>query len=310
MIIYVKQDIFKSPAQVLVNTVNTVGVMGKGIAKRYKEVYPDMYKRYREFCEAELLKIGNLWIYKSEDKWILNFPTKTTWKKPSKMEYIELGLEKFVDTYYEKGIQSISFPQLGCGNGGLDWEEVKPVMEKYLKDLPIDVFIHIYDDSNKREEHMNIDETMSWLSKTPASISAKQLWLDLVDISNREFEVANNKWRIENMEDSEIEEGFLDETIKLTSSESSIVISYSEIFEIWSNLRDFGYLLTTDFPIKRLTNKELNVVFCLLSSVEYITPISTQNIKGADVKGLTINKASLPKTNEEDIYELGVIRGG
>lgn len=77
MLMYVQQDIFKSPAQVIVNTVNTVGVMGKGIAKRYKEIYPDMYKQYQKFCEQHLLDIGKLWIYKSDTKWILNFPTKS-----------------------------------------------------------------------------------------------------------------------------------------------------------------------------------------------------------------------------------------
>ncbi|OJF94697.1 macro domain-containing protein [Alkalibacterium sp. 20] len=148
MLLYVKQDIFESPAQVIVNTVNTVGVMGKGIAKKYKQLYPDMYKQYREYCEQGLLDIGKLWLYKDENKWILNFPTKKHWRNPSKIDYIEKGLKKFVSTYEEKGIYSISFPQLGTGNGGLDWEtEVKPLVDKYLKNLPIDIFVHIVDGS-------------------------------------------------------------------------------------------------------------------------------------------------------------------
>lgn len=145
MLVYVEQDIFQSPAQVLVNPVNVDGVMGKGIAKRYKEVYPDMYKQYRQICEENLLQVGRLWLYKTDNKWILNFPTKKHWRNPSKLEYIELGLQKFVETYEEKGITSISFPRLGVGNGGLNWDsQVKPLMEKYLKDLPIDVLIHLY----------------------------------------------------------------------------------------------------------------------------------------------------------------------
>lgn len=78
MITYVKMDIFESPAQVIVNTVNTVGVMGKGIAKKYKVLYPEMFREYQKFCEMKLLEVGKLWIYKSENKWILNFPTKKT----------------------------------------------------------------------------------------------------------------------------------------------------------------------------------------------------------------------------------------
>lgn len=76
MITYVKMNIFESPAQVIVNTVNTVGVMGKGIAKQYKTLYPEMFKEYQKFCEAKLLDVGKLWIYKTENKWVLNFPTK------------------------------------------------------------------------------------------------------------------------------------------------------------------------------------------------------------------------------------------
>ncbi|GAA0615572.1 hypothetical protein GCM10009001_36010 [Virgibacillus siamensis] len=96
MITYVRKDIFESPAQVLVNTVNTVGVMGKGIAKTFKIMYPDMFKQYQILCEDNQLTVGKLWIFKTEHKWILNFPTKTHWRSPSKLAYIEEGLKKFV----------------------------------------------------------------------------------------------------------------------------------------------------------------------------------------------------------------------
>jgi len=142
MITYVIGNLFESPARVLVNTVNTVGVMGKGIAKDFKAIYPDMFREYQKLCESKKLTIGKLWLYKTPNKWILNFPTKTTWKQPAKVEYIESGLETFVRMYAKKGITSIAFPPLGCGNGELDWEnQVRPIMEKYLKRLPIDIFI-------------------------------------------------------------------------------------------------------------------------------------------------------------------------
>lgn len=91
VLLYVRQNIFESPAQVIVNAVNTVGVMGKGIAKQYKQLYPEMYKQYRYFCEQDMLEIGKLWLYQDKSKWILNFPTKKHWRSPSKIEYIELG---------------------------------------------------------------------------------------------------------------------------------------------------------------------------------------------------------------------------
>ena len=143
MIRYIEGDIFKSPAQVIVNTVNTVGVMGKGIALEFKKRYPDMFQAYRDICDRRKLKIGSLMLYYEPDHWVLLFSTKENWRNPSRMEFIEAGLAKFCRTYAEKGITSIAFPKLGCGNGELNWLEVQPVMEKYLRDLPIDIYIYI-----------------------------------------------------------------------------------------------------------------------------------------------------------------------
>ncbi len=144
MLDYVLTNIFDSPAQTLVNTVNTVGIMGKGIAAEYKRRYPDMFRRYRQHCKSGSLDIGKLYLYKGDNKWVLNFPTKEHWRNPSKVEYLEAGLQKFVATYAAHGITSVSFPQLGTGNGGLDWTRVvRPLMDKYLSDLAIPVFIHV-----------------------------------------------------------------------------------------------------------------------------------------------------------------------
>lgn len=146
-ITYVDDSLFDSDAQVLVNTVNTVGVMGKGIAKEFKKRYPEMFEKYKEICKAGKFNTGDLWLYNipDSDRRILNFPTKRHWRGRSKTEYIESGLQKFARTYAQKGITSISFPMLGSSNGGLDWEtQVKPLMEQHLKDLPIEVRIHGY----------------------------------------------------------------------------------------------------------------------------------------------------------------------
>ena len=145
MLIYVECNLFQSSANVLVNPVNTVGVMGKGIAKDFKRIYPEMFREYQLLCKNKQFSVGQLFLYKTSDKWILNFPTKTTWRGKSRIEYIEAGLEKFVATYQANEITSIAFPQLGCGHGGLDWEnQVRPIMERYLKDLSIMIYIHIF----------------------------------------------------------------------------------------------------------------------------------------------------------------------
>ena len=119
MLTYVRTSLFDSPAQTLVNTVNLVGVMGKGVALEFKSRYPDMFKAYRSLCDQHALEIGKLHLWRATDHWILNFPTKTTWKKPSKLDYIEAGLDVFLSSYRGMGISSISFPPLGCGNGNL-----------------------------------------------------------------------------------------------------------------------------------------------------------------------------------------------
>ena len=132
MIKYIKGDLFSSPAQVLVNTVNLDGVMGKGIALKFKKLYPEMFTKYQKFCENKMLEMGKLWLYKSEKKWILNFPTKKHWKNKSEYEYIDEGMKKFVETYKDKGITSIAFPMLGCNNGGLEKDIVLQIMTKHL----------------------------------------------------------------------------------------------------------------------------------------------------------------------------------
>ncbi|MGM9906756.1 macro domain-containing protein [Limosilactobacillus sp.] len=177
MIIYTDTNLFLSPAQTLVNTVNVVGVMGRGIAKDFKHYYPQMFDHYRKICQAKQLDVGKLMLSKEEpvlyrrkptgkerQRWVLNFPTKRHWRAKSKLEYVEAGLAKFVDEYDHRGIKSVAFPQLGVGNGGLKWPVVQEMMERYLEPLRIPVYIHIYhpntdhydgDDKKAIEQNLN-----------------------------------------------------------------------------------------------------------------------------------------------------------
>lgn len=140
---YQKDDIFSSNAQVIVNPVNCKGVMGRGLALAFKERYPAMFATYQEECKTGKLRIGRPTLYRESTPWILNFPTKDHWRLPSKMEYLEKGLEYLVANYQKAGIKSIAFPKLGAGNGELSWDEVGPLMAKYLSQLDIDVNIFI-----------------------------------------------------------------------------------------------------------------------------------------------------------------------
>lgn len=136
-----------SHAEALVNTVNTVGVMGKGIALQFKEEFPKNFATYAKACKSGKLIPGKLLITKEmnregEEKTIVNFPTKLHWRNPSKYEYITDGLAELVKAISEHNIKSIAIPPLGCGNGGLDWNIVKGIIEEALKDVDIDICIY------------------------------------------------------------------------------------------------------------------------------------------------------------------------
>lgn len=142
MLRYTDTTVFNVGAQTIVNTVNCVGVMGTGLALEFQLRFPEMEKDYVERCSQKKVEVGRPYLYKEyDDPWILNFPTKYHWKYPSKIEWVEQGLKYFAVNYQRGGITSAAFPKLGCSNGGLDWSLVSPLMEKYLQDLNIDIFI-------------------------------------------------------------------------------------------------------------------------------------------------------------------------
>jgi O-acetyl-ADP-ribose deacetylase (regulator of RNase III)/uncharacterized protein YwgA len=136
-------DIFASEAQTLVNTVNCVGIMGKGVAAEFKKRFPEMYEDYSRRCERNQVRLGEPYLYRDlGGAMIVNFPTKDHWRSPSRLADIERGLEIFVQHYKDWGITSVAFPPLGCGNGGLEWSEVGPLMYRMLGNLDINVEVY------------------------------------------------------------------------------------------------------------------------------------------------------------------------
>ncbi|HPZ08876.1 MAG TPA: macro domain-containing protein [Candidatus Eremiobacteraeota bacterium] len=143
MIKILKGDIFDSQAQTLVNTVNCVGIMGKGLALKFKKRFPDMFQDYQTICKKEELKLGQPYLYKSLiPPWILNFPTKGHWRAVSRVEDIVKGLEYLIEHYKEWGITSLAIPPLGCGQGQLEWDTVGPILTHYLSlmDIPVEIY--------------------------------------------------------------------------------------------------------------------------------------------------------------------------
>jgi uncharacterized protein YwgA/O-acetyl-ADP-ribose deacetylase (regulator of RNase III) len=135
-------DLLKSNMHALVNTVNTVGVMGKGIALGFKRRYPAMYRDYVARCERHEVKLGNPYVYQADDHLIVNFPTKQHWRSVSRLNDIVAGLEYLEHHYKDWNIKSLAVPPLGCGNGQLEWRVVGPVLLRHLRrlDIPVELY--------------------------------------------------------------------------------------------------------------------------------------------------------------------------
>lgn len=148
MIVYKKGNLLEDEAEALVNAVNTVGVMGAGIAKQFKEKFPEMFDKYKKACQQGEVKLGKMHVVPVEaeggKKYVVNFPTLEHWTDKSKLSDIEAGLEDLVRVVKEKEIKSIAIPPLGCGVGGLQWEDVRKLTEEAFAGLA-DVTVHLYE---------------------------------------------------------------------------------------------------------------------------------------------------------------------
>ncbi len=168
MIRFTTGNLFDADVDALVNTVNTMGVMGKGIALIFKERFPENFKAYAAACKSKEVGLGRMFVTESPElngpRWIINFPTKANWRFPSKLAWIESGLEDLKRVIAENGIRSIAIPPLGAGNGGLDWRDVRPLIEMALGDLP-DVEIVVFEPT---AAYQNVTKTTGKEELTPA----------------------------------------------------------------------------------------------------------------------------------------------
>lgn len=135
MIQYRQGDLFECGADCLVNAVNCEGIMGKGIAYQFKIRFPENNKSYVKACRSGELKIGKIHFFTENGITVINLPTKDKWRQPSKMEYVEEGMDNLVELLPKLGVKKIAIPSLGCGNGGLLWEKVKKVIEEKISGL-------------------------------------------------------------------------------------------------------------------------------------------------------------------------------
>ncbi len=195
MITFTEGTVFNAKTQAKVNTVNCTGVMGAGIALEYKLRYPEMHEDYVTKCKSKIIQVGKVDYFKYSDSLaIINFPTKLHFKYPSKIIWIEKGLQNFVDTYEENNIKSIAFPKLGTGKGGLDWKHVKEIMLHYLSNLDIDIFICL----DKAQDAQGVEKIMldNFNSKSIEELSQVVKLTKKQKIIIQEFIPYNRFWKI------------------------------------------------------------------------------------------------------------------
>jgi len=243
MINYIRGNLFTSNAKVLVNTVNTVGVMGKGIAADFKKIYPQMFEEYKTLCENGKLDIGELYLYKTSNKWVLNFPTKKHWKSSSTVEYIERGLQKLIEQANKLQLTDIAMPKLGCGNGGLDWEtQVKPIVEKYLKKSPINVSVYDFD-KDIVPEHLKPKEIEEWLKSDPQTLTflvfVEDLKANIQDgLIAKEIPLNNTDYFVQYDDTNEF--------FEFKTKEKSLILSIEDLKNIFYTLKTLGKVCVND----------------------------------------------------------------
>jgi O-acetyl-ADP-ribose deacetylase (regulator of RNase III) len=148
MIDFTSGDILECEAEALVNPVNCVGVMGRGVALQFRKAFPENFKAYAATCRRELVQPGRMFVFATGQitppRFIINFPSKRHWRDKSRIEDIEAGLEDLLEVIRARGISSIAIPPLGCGLGGLDWQDVRPRVERAVASLE-DVYVIVYE---------------------------------------------------------------------------------------------------------------------------------------------------------------------
>lgn len=178
-------DLFASDADALVNTVNCVGVMGKGVALEFKKRFPLMARDYADRCARGEVRLGEPYLFAEQGRRIINFPTKGHWRSPSRLRDIEAGLDRLVVQMAEWGIAGIALPPLGCGNGGLEWSQVGPLIYAKLGSLPIEVEVYAPYGTVRSQLTAAFLGAPSQLSLTDRGVTAEKpnpSWIALIEV--------------------------------------------------------------------------------------------------------------------------------
>lgn len=289
MIRFTRGNLLEAEADALVNTVNTVGVMGKGIALMFKEAFPDNFREYDAACQRGEVEVGRMFVTERHaltgPRWIINFPTKKHWRNRTKLEWIEAGLKDLHKVLVEKRIQSIAIPPLGCGNGGRDWmTEVRPLIVGSLQDLDqVDILVY---EPTKR--YQNVAKRTGVETLTPARALVSELvrryWILGIECSL--LEIQKLAWFLER----EIRESGLPNPLDLRF-EAGRYGPYADRLRHLLNALDGSYLRSdiriadagkSDTIAFRDEKKDRVAAYLQTEAREYLEPLdrATQRIDG------------------------------
>ena len=228
---------------------------------------------------------------------MLNFPTKRHWRYPSRPEYIEAGLKTFVAGYARNAISSVAFPQLGCGHGELDWEkQVRPLMEKHLSNLPLEIFIHLYkQDPFALPEHKDIEETKRWLRSEPESLAFSEVWEDLLSLlkQRQRFTTLDGGRPFSVLQTTTPAEGVVFE------DGEEFFVPQDALLDAWQHLRSVGFL--TAEGLTQGLDVHADKVMALLGTLPYLKPAKVAAKQALQAEKFSIAIQFVPRPAKEQI---------
>ena len=262
MLITVETEIFHSPARVLVNPVNTAGVMSSGVSAEFKRFFPDAFSRYRSLCEAGRIEPGRLFFFQADFRTVLHLPVKRHWRTAATAEIVESGLQKLAAVWADQGIHALAIPPFA--EGELDWDSViRPMLEIYLGPLPIPVYLH-RSTPDTRRSIKQIDQS---LNQPQQQVPFTRVWKDLGRAIRRTYgHFSTGDGRAYTIA---FQDGTRYNRLVVTpADENSIGISAASLAELWDTFQSARMLLPSQFPSG--LESAWPFLIPLLSKLEYV----------------------------------------
>lgn len=285
MLTIVYGDLLMSPARVLVNPVNTVGTMAGDLGEDLRQVYPAMFAEYQRLCEADQLNIGQVMLYRTPHKWILNLPVKRHYRANVRLDAVESGLRRIATLYAEQHFTSISLPAAELCDSPSDQPALMGLLRSYLGTLPIMVYAHLPADPPLQEARHNITTLARWLHGTPQHVSFETFWRGIASIVRRHPEMTTLE------DDQPFAATFRrDEanprlmSLKLIRDEQTTFIPQTLLRDLWQYVLLAGYAHPRHLPGGLDAVGEMIVT--LLSKLSYMRPVRLQPSDQAAAVGL------------------------